>query len=162
MTQSLYRRLALGLATAASIACLPAAASAADPVPINTILGFKGTATDIGVQRGLNQIGGIEYRIEGKFEYAGPMNLTNSTITFHNLLDEEDGNGEMVLTTDNAVLVCPRDPEDPPDPRTLPSLNASRSRVSMPLFSPRAAARESRPRCADAGPVPAAEVRVRG
>jgi hypothetical protein len=116
MTQPSYRRLALGLAAAASIACLPAAASAADPVKINNVLAFKGTATDIGVQRGPNQIGGIEYRIEGKFVYSGPMNLSKSTITFHRLLDEIDqfdedgdllpGNGEMVLTIDNHDLVC--------------------------------------------------------
>jgi hypothetical protein len=114
MTQPSYRSLALGLAAAASIAWLPSAAGAVD---ITEVLGFKGTATDIGVQRGVNQIGGIEYRIEGKFVYNGPMNLTNSTITFHRLLDEIEqfdhdegeilpGNGEMVLTIDNHDLVC--------------------------------------------------------
>jgi hypothetical protein len=105
MTQPSPRRLALGLATAASIAWLPSAAGA---VEINDVFDFKGTATDIGVQRGQNQIGGIEYRIEGKFENDGPMNLSRSTITFHRLLDEHlpGGNGEMVLTIDNHDLVC--------------------------------------------------------
>jgi hypothetical protein len=107
MTQPSYRRLALGLAAAASFVCLPAA-SAADPVQISDVFDFKGTATDIGVQRGQNQIGGIEYRIEGKFDYDGPLDLSNSTITFHRLLDEHlpGGNGEMVLTINNHDLVC--------------------------------------------------------
>jgi hypothetical protein len=106
MKQPLFLRRALGFATLACFACLPAAASA---VEINDIFAFKGTATDIGVQRGPGQIGGIEYRIEGKFEYAGPLDLTTSTVTFHHFLDEHlpGGNGEMLLTTDNADLVCP-------------------------------------------------------
>ena len=106
MTQPLILRLALVFAALASLACLPAAASA---VEINDIFAFKGTTTDIGVQRGPGQIGGIEYRIEGKFEYDGPLDLTKSTVTFHHFLDEylPGGNGEMVLTTDNADLVCP-------------------------------------------------------
>lgn len=106
MTQPLSLRLALGFATLACLACLPAAASA---VEINDVFDFKGTVTDIGVQRGPGQIGGIEYRIEGKFDYDGPLDLTKSTLTFHILFDEylEGGNGEMVLTTDNADLVCP-------------------------------------------------------
>ena len=84
------------------------------------VTNFKGTVTDIGVQRAPGQVGGIEYRIEGKFRYDGPLDLTMSTITFHISFDEylkdvllpgasapRDGNGEMVLTTDNADLVCP-------------------------------------------------------
>lgn len=100
------RRLALGSATLAWLACLSGAAGA---VEINDVFNFKGTVTDIGVQRGPGQVGGIEYRVEGKFEYDGPLDLTNSTITFHNLFDEykDGGNGEMVLTTDNVTLVCP-------------------------------------------------------
>ena len=106
MTQPLLLRLALVLGTLACLACLPAAAGA---VEINDVFAVKGTATDIGVQRGPGQIGGIEYRIEGKFEYDGPLDLTKSTVTFHHFLDEHlpGGNGEMVLTTDNADLVCP-------------------------------------------------------
>lgn len=107
MTQPLFLRLALGFATLACLACLPAAARAEVPVP--EVFAFKGTATDIGVQRAPGQVGGIEYRIEGKFDYEGPLDLTRSTVTFHHFLDEYEagGNGEMVLTTDNADLVCP-------------------------------------------------------
>ena len=116
MTQPLFVRLALVFGTLACVAWLPAAASA---VEIDDVFEFKGTVTDIGVQRGPGQVGGIEYRIEGKFEYDGPLDLTSSTITFHNMFDEylrdvsppvgpfKDGNGEMVLITDNAALVCP-------------------------------------------------------
>jgi hypothetical protein len=106
MTQPLFLRLALGFATLACLACLPAGASA---VEIDQVFEFKGTVTDIGVQRGPGQVGGIEYRIEGKFEYDGKLDLTKSTVTFHNMFDEylPGGNGEMVLITDNAALVCP-------------------------------------------------------
>ena len=135
MTQPLFLRLALGFATLACLACLPAAASA---VEINDVFDFKGTVTDIGVQRGPGQIGGIEYRVEGKFEYDGPLDLTKSTITFHNLFDEylPGGNGEMVLTTDNADLVCPE-----PAPSGCVLQKTCRCSLS-PLL---AAARRSRP-----------------
>ena len=106
MTQPLFLRLALGFATLAGLACLPAGASA---VEINDVFEFRGTVTDIGVQRGPGQVGGIEYRIDGKFEYPGQLDLTKSKVTFHNMFDEylPGGNGEMVLITDNAALVCP-------------------------------------------------------
>jgi len=106
MTRALPGRAHLTVGALLAMTCLPAAASA---VEINDVFGFHGVVTDIGVQRGPGQIGGIEYRIEGKFEYDGPLDLTNSTITFHNLFDEylPGGTGEMVLTTDNADLVCP-------------------------------------------------------
>ncbi len=85
------------LATAfVGIACLPAGASPViacpptgltpvditcstptrvdvDCVEINDVCEFKGTVTDIGVQRGPGQIGGIEYRIDGKFDYNGDL-----------------------------------------------------------------------------------------
>lgn len=101
--------ISLAIGTLLAAACLPAAAGA---IEINDVFNFKGTVTDIGVQRGPGQIGGIEYRIQGNFDYDGPLDLTNSTLTFHNLFDEylPGGDGEMVLTTDNANLVCP----DPP------------------------------------------------
>src|SRR5262245_63402846 len=109
MTQSSHRRLPLVFATLASLVCLPAVAGAVEIVEINDVFDFKGTATDIGVQRGPGQIGGIEYRIEGKFETDVPLDLSKSTVTFHRFLDEEGGNGEMVLTTNNADLVCSDD-----------------------------------------------------
>lgn len=126
MMRSWLRRISPLLATLAGLACLPSAASA---VEINDIFEFKGTATDIGVQRGPGQIGGIEYRIDGKFEYDGPLDLTKSTVTFHNFLDEylPGGNGEMVLTTDNADLVCPEPPGDCV-PTLAPLLSASSSK----------------------------------
>ena len=43
-----------------AIACLPTAASAID------VFKFTGTATDIGIQRGPNQVGGVEFRLQGK------------------------------------------------------------------------------------------------
>ena len=113
----LNRACALGAAFM-GLACLPAAARA---VEINDVFEFEGTVTDIGVQRGVDQVGGIEYRIDGKFEYSGPLDLSKSKVTFFNMFDEIDwgtdengnvrkGNGEMILTTNNADLVCPDDP----------------------------------------------------
>ena len=137
MAQLLVLRLALVLGTLACLACLPAAARA---VVIDDILAFKGTATDIGVQRGPGQTGGIEYRIEGKFEYDGPLDLGKATLTFHHFLDEylDGGNGEMVLTTDNADLVCP----DPPD--ELPNPSASSSPTCAPALAPLVASSSSK------------------
>ena len=111
MTRAFARRTCLTVGAVFAVALLPAAASA---IEINDVFDFKGTVTDIGVQRGPGQIGGIEYRIDGQFDYDGPLDLTKSTITFHNLFDEHlpGGNGEMVLTTDNADLVCPEPPGD--------------------------------------------------
>ena len=125
MTRALPARRRLAVGALLAVTCLPATAGA---VEINDVVGFKGTVTDIGVQRGPGQIGGIEYRIEGKFEYDGPLDLTKSTITFHIPFDEylPGGNGEMVLTTDNADLVCP----DPPGgcvPLLAPLLSSSSS-----------------------------------
>ena len=50
---------ALGAVLGAVIAivCLPAVASAID------VFNFTGTATDIGIQRGPNQVGGVEFRM---------------------------------------------------------------------------------------------------
>src|SRR5678810_279712 len=88
MTQPLFLRLSLGLATLACLAWLPAAAHAVE-ISDDAVFDFKGTVTDIGVQRGPGQIGGIEYRIEGKFLTDVPLDLSNSKVTFHRFLDEE-------------------------------------------------------------------------
>src|SRR5262245_18355507 len=118
MTCVEFWRIPLALATVVAISSVAAVASAVDLVcaeepthqcEINDVFDFKGTATDIGVQRGPGQIGGIEYRIEGKFETDVPLDLSKSTVTFHRFRDEEGGNGEMVLTTNNADLVCSDD-----------------------------------------------------
>lgn len=126
MTQPVCLRLALVFGTLACLACLPAAASA---VEINDVFEFKGTVTDIGVQRGPGQIGGIEYRIEGKFEDDGLLDLSKSKLTFYRFFDEylQDGNGEMVLTTDNADLVCSEDSHDPCVATLAPLLASSGS-----------------------------------
>jgi len=106
-----------------SVASLPATATAVD------VFDFKGTVIDIGVIRGPHQIGGVEYRIEGKFCYDprpvgeggnGPLDLSDSTITFNKMFDQVDqlnlvalpqslggkaGAGELITTIDNAPLL---------------------------------------------------------
>jgi hypothetical protein len=130
MTHASFPRLAL--VVAAALACSASLPGAARAVEINDVFEFKGTVTDIGVQRGPGQVGGIEYRIEGKFDYDGPMDLTKSTVTFHNMFDEfqTGGNGEMVLITDNAYLVCPEAPDEIPGcvPALAPLVSAKSSR----------------------------------
>jgi hypothetical protein len=75
-----------------AIACLPTAASAID------VFKFTGTATDIGIQRGPNQVGGVEFRIQGNFQYHGPIDLSRATATFHELFVEAGpgGTGELI------------------------------------------------------------------
>ena len=151
MTQPLFLRLALGLATLACVAWLPVAASATvELINDEDVFAFKGTVTDIGVQRGNNQIGGIEYRIEGKFDYNGPLDLTKSTVTFHRFFDEEGGSGEMVLTIDNADLVCP---EPAGNCKLIPD-------ISLPTLFLGEQQQEDRGQVRDAGPVPAADARA--
>ena len=85
MTRPLFLRLALVFATLACLACLPAAASA---VEIRRGLRLQGHRHRHRSPAGAGQIGGIEYRIEGKFDTTGPLDLTMSTVTFHISSDE--------------------------------------------------------------------------
>jgi hypothetical protein len=93
------------LAVAMLIAMMwfPAAALAVD------VFDFKGTITDVGIQRGPGQIGGVEYRIEGEFVYAGPLDLSTSTITLNTLFRQVLANGglsqEFLTTIDDAQLL---------------------------------------------------------
>ena len=106
MMQPLFLRLALGFATLACLACLPAAASA---VEINDSLRVQGHRHRHRSPAGARTDRRHRVPHRGKFDYDGPLDLTTSTVTFHHFLDEHltGGNGEMVLTTDNADLVCP-------------------------------------------------------
>ena len=117
---------------------------------INDVFAFKGTATDIGVQRGPGQIGGIEYRIEGKFEYDGPLDLTKSTVTFHRFLDEYRRAGMERWSS-------------PPTTRTwsaqsLPATVLATCVVAHSLLFEQQ--QEDRGQVRDAGPVPAADARA--
>jgi hypothetical protein len=92
-------RLFLGSLLAALLS--PAAAGAID------VTRFNGSATDIGIQRGPGQVGGVEYRIRGEFDFDGPLDLTTSFATWDSLLAEigEGGAGELIKTTDDAPVV---------------------------------------------------------
>jgi hypothetical protein len=80
---------------------LPALALALD------VTRFNGSATDIGIQRGPGQVGGVEYRIRGEFDYDGPLDLTTSVATWDSLLAEvgSGGAGELIKTIDDAPVV---------------------------------------------------------
>jgi hypothetical protein len=72
-----------------------------------SITKFEGSATDIGVQRGPGQIGGVEFRVKGTFVYPGTINLGAATARFDALLAElgPGGQGELITTVDDAPLV---------------------------------------------------------
>jgi hypothetical protein len=116
MTCPSLRRSHLVAGTLFALACLPAGASGAE---INEVEKFKGTITDMGVLRGTDQVGGIEYRIEGKFtcrpgsteppnpcsHFTSPINLADSTLTIEAFFDEVDGWGEMLLTVGDGAVI---------------------------------------------------------
>jgi hypothetical protein len=81
-----------------AFALLPGAASGIE------VFDFSGTATDIGIQRGPGQVGGVELRFEGSFVYDGQIDLSNATVTFYELLAEmgPGGAGELIKTGDEA------------------------------------------------------------
>ncbi len=91
---------ALGLSAAILLAPSPPALA----VEIDE---FKGSITDVGVQRGPGQIGGVEFRTQGTFFYAGPIDLSTSTITFTELFTENGPGGphELMTTTDDASFL---------------------------------------------------------
>src|SRR6185295_19161725 len=84
---------------------------------VTDITKFNGTMTDVGVVRGPDQTGGVEYRIRGTFNYDGPLDLTNSTLTLVQAFVEPDsapgagdGAGELIRQSQG-----PGGPEtDPP------------------------------------------------
>jgi hypothetical protein len=79
---------------------------AADPPPAGAadvdLSYFKGSITDVGIQRGPGQVGGVEFRIEGEFSYDGPIDLSRSTLVLHELFVEEGGAGELMTMMDDA------------------------------------------------------------
>ena len=94
-----------------------ALAPAAQTVDVTNVTDFKGSITDVGVQRGPNQIGGVEFRSYGAFVYRGPIDLTTSTATFEWLFAElaPGGAGELMKTANDASFL----------PITLPSDDSS-------------------------------------
>jgi hypothetical protein len=90
---------------------------AAQAVDVTNVTDFKGSITDVGVQRGPNQIGGVELRSYGTFVYRGPIDLTSSTATFELLFAElgPGGAGELMKTANDASFL----------PITLPSDDSS-------------------------------------
>jgi hypothetical protein len=84
---------------------------------ITEVTKFNGTVTDVGVVRGPGQIGGVEYRIKGKFTYTGPIDLTSSTFTLEQAFVEPDsapgaGDGAGELMRQSQGLGGPE--TDPP------------------------------------------------
>jgi hypothetical protein len=98
------------LALAALILVLTPAVQAVD---VPTVTDFKGSITDVGVQRGPNQVGGVELRTYGTFVYGGSIDLRVSTVEFEQLFAElgPGGAGELMTTTNGASFL----------PITLPS-----------------------------------------
>jgi hypothetical protein len=98
---SLVRIVSAAFALSLAVLSAPPPARAVD------VESFKGSITDVGVQRGPGQIGGVEYRTQGTFLYAGPIDLSISTITFTEMFAENGpgGRGELMTTTDDASFL---------------------------------------------------------
>src|SRR5262245_51604847 len=82
---------------------------------------FKGSITDVGVQRGPGQVGGVEFRIEGTFLYDGQIDFSRAVVTFIAMMREEGrgGFGELMRTVDMApflpLATAPDDANEPDD-----------------------------------------------
>ncbi|HZP39982.1 MAG TPA: PKD domain-containing protein [Candidatus Binatia bacterium] len=85
----------------ASAPFLPSAAAAVDAFD------FSGSITDVGVQRGPGQVGGVEFRIRGKFALDHPLDLSRATVVLEELFvdDAEGGLGELMTTVDDMPTV---------------------------------------------------------
>jgi len=82
---------------------------------------FKGSITDAGVLRGPGQVGGVEFRIEGKFLYDGEIDFSRAVVTFIAMMLEDGagGGGELMRTVDMAdflpLAARPDDSNEPDD-----------------------------------------------
>jgi len=68
---------------------------------------FNGSITDVGVQRGPGQVGGVEFRIRGKFVLDHPLDLSRTTVVLEHLFVDAapGGLGELMTTIDDAPVV---------------------------------------------------------
>jgi hypothetical protein len=99
---SILRSALVALATSALTTLTGAA-----PAPALDLTYFKGSITDVGVQRGPGQVGGVEFRVEGEFTYLGAMDLSKATLTLDRLFDESAAGGgqELMKTIDDASFL---------------------------------------------------------
>jgi len=86
----------------------------ADMVVDDEVTKFNGTITDVGVVRGPNQTGGVEYRIRGEFKSPVDIDLRNSTFTIEEFFVEmdrtpgaEDGAGELMRASQGPADIDP-------------------------------------------------------
>src|SRR5262245_21741215 len=87
--------------TAALVVCMALAlagpAPAEDPAVDIDLTYFKGSITDVGIQRGPGQVGGVEFRIEGEFVYDGPIDLSHASLVLVKLFAEQTPAGDVEL-----------------------------------------------------------------
>lgn len=101
-----------------AVGCLAGAASSAEqssciepspPTPPNAVVvpmtKFNASVTDVGIDRGEGNVGGVELRMAGKFTFTGLLDLGASTVTLDDLMLEEGGFGELVVTVDRACFL---------------------------------------------------------
>jgi hypothetical protein len=77
------------------------------PANAADVFDFKGSITDVGIQRGPGQVGGVEFRIHGKFVVDHPLDLSTATVVLEQLFVDSGptGLGELMTTTDDAPVV---------------------------------------------------------
>jgi len=71
------------------------------------VTNFSGHITDVGIQRGPGQVGGVEYRIRGQFKLDQDLDLGASVVTLERLFAElgTGGAGELMTTIDDASFL---------------------------------------------------------
>ena len=81
--------------------------SGKDPALAVDVSNFSGSITDVGVQRGPGQVGGVEFRIRGTFSLDHPLDLTRATVILEDLFVDsaQNGLGELMTTVDDAAVV---------------------------------------------------------
>jgi hypothetical protein len=68
---------------------------------------FNGSITDVGVQRGPGQVGGVEFRIRGELALDQPLDLSRAVVRLQHLFFEDGAGGasELIKTIDDADVV---------------------------------------------------------
>ena len=71
------------------------------------VTNFNGTITDVGIQRGPGQVGGVEYRVRGRIVPDQDLDLGHSVVSLEQLFAElgPGGAGELMTTIDDASFL---------------------------------------------------------
>ena len=90
-----------------AVAALVTAGTIARDARAAVVTAFDGSITDVGVQRGPGQVGGVEFRIHGRVALEHPIDLSTATMILEHLFVDvaSGGLGELMTTIDDAPVV---------------------------------------------------------